>query len=348
MYDFYGGFAPYVPVWKRRQRAAKKIAQLKKSGQNIKPVVIEGRAIATTFWGKAWCENLEAYSDFASRLPRGRTYARNGSVIDLQIETEKLTALVSGSEIYSAKVNIRPLPKERWRAVVRECSGKIDSLVELLTGKLSRGVMEVLCRPRTGLFPTSKEISLSCSCPDGAWLCKHLAAVLYGVGARLDQEPELLFVLRGVDQIDLISEAGKGGTIGDAAMPANVLEEESLSGIFGIEMDGNSHANPETSRQVRSRRAEAKASPKARPRSASAATHTVVPRRKQVGATVSCSALIARGLRQSVIQNWLRSGILLHTGSRGLYLKTRETEARIERYLQRIPVPVGDAGKPPR
>jgi uncharacterized Zn finger protein len=319
MYDFYGGFGPYVPVWKRRQRAAKKIVQLKKSGHNIKPVVIEGRAIATTFWGKAWCDNLETYSDFASRLPRGRTYARNGSVIDLQIAIGKLTALVSGSEIYNAKVNIRPLPKERWRAVVRECSGKIDSLVELLTGKLSRGVMEVLCRPQAGLFPTSKEISLSCSCPDGAWLCKHLAAVLYGVGARLDQEPELLFVLRGVDQMDLISEAGHGGTIGDAAPPANVLKEESLSGIFGIEMDGNSHA-----------------------------AHTVVPRRKQAGATVSCSALIARGLRHSVIQNWLRSGILLHTRSRGLYLKTRETEARIEKYLQRIPVPVGDARKPPR
>ncbi len=348
MYDFYGGFGPYVPSWKRRQQAARKIAQLKKSGSNVKPVVIEGRAIATTFWGKAWCDNLEAYSDFANRLPRGRSYCRNGSVIDLQIAIGKLTALVSGSEIYSVKVNIRPLPKERWRAVVRECSGKIDSLVELLTGKLSRGVMEVLCRPEAGLFPTSKEISLSCSCPDGAWLCKHLAAVLYGVGARLDQEPELLFVLRGVDQMDLISEAGHGGTIGDATPPTNVLKEESLSGIFGIEMDGNGHATPETSRQGRAHRAEAKLSPKARPTNGSAAAHTVVPRRKQAGATVSCSALIARGLRHSVIQNWLRSGILLHTRSRGLYLKTRETEARIEKYLQRIPVPVGDARKPPR
>ncbi len=348
MYDFYGGFGPYVPVWKRRQQAAKKIAQLKKSGHNVKPVVIEGRAIATTFWGKAWCDNLEACSDFASRLPRGRSYARNGSVIDLQIAIGKLTALVSGSEIYSAKVNICPLPKERWRGVVWECSGKIDSLVELLTSKLSRGVMEVLCRPKTGLFPTSKEISLSCSCPDGAWLCKHLAAVLYGVGARLDQEPELLFVLRGVDQMDLISEAGRGGTIGNATPPANVLKEESLSGIFGIEMDGNSHANPETSRQVRAPRAEAKLSPKARPTNGSAAAQTIVPRRKQTGATVSCRALIARGLRHSVIQNWLTSGILLHTRSRGLYLKTLETEARIEKYLQRIPVSVGDAGKPPR
>src|SRR5260370_36169616 len=128
----------------------------------------------------------------------------------------KVSALVGGSEIYSAKVNICPLPKERWRGVVWECSGKIDSLVELLTGKLSRGVMEVLCRPKTGLFPTSKEISLSCSCPDGAWLCKHLAAVLYGVGARLDQEPELLFVLRGVDRMDQIRVDGQAGPMGNA------------------------------------------------------------------------------------------------------------------------------------
>src|SRR5260370_3183072 len=264
MYDFYGGFGPYVPVWKRRQQAAKKIAQLKKSGHNVKPVVIEGRAIATTFWGKAWCDNLEACSDFASRLPRGRSHARNCSVIGLQIAIGKLTALVSGSEIYSAKVNICPLPKERWRGVVWECSGKIDSLGEVLTSKLSRGVMEVLCRPKTGLFPTSKEISLACSCPDGAWLCKHLAAVLYGVGARLDQEPELLFVLRGVDQMELISAAGQGVTIGDASQPANVLEEDSLSGIFGIEMDGNGQAARETKRQGGARREEAKLLPKTR------------------------------------------------------------------------------------
>ncbi len=336
MYDFYGGFAPYVPSWKRRQQAARKIAQLKRSGRNVKPVVIEGRAIATTFWGKAWCDNLEAYSDFANRLPRGRSYARNGSVIDLQIEIGKVTALVSGSEIYSAKVDIRPLAKQQWKALVRECSGKIDSLVELLTGKLSGGVMEVLCRPKTGLFPTSNEISLSCSCPDGAWLCKHLAAVLYGVGARLDQEPELLFILRGVDQTDLISEAGRGGTIGHAATPAKVLKEESLSEIFGIEMDGNSHATLETSRQVRAHRAEAKLLPKARRTNGSAAAQTVVPRRKQTGTMISCRALIARGLRHSVIQNWLRSGVLLHTRSRGIYLKTRQTEPRIKKYLQKM------------
>ncbi|MHB8877797.1 MAG: SWIM zinc finger family protein [Myxococcaceae bacterium] len=235
---FYGyEFPPYVPVAERRRRAQKKIAELKKRGKKVCPVVIEGRVIAGTVWGKAWCDHLEAYSDFESRLPRGRSYARNGSVIDLQLETGKLTAMVSGSEIYDIDIEIGALPRARWSALVKECAGKIDSVVELLTGKLSGGVMEVLCRKGTGLFPSPKEISMSCSCPDGAYLCKHLAAVLYGVGARLDHEPELLFVLRGVDGADLVGAAGKGGMIGKKAKGKHTLEAEGLAGIFGIELD---------------------------------------------------------------------------------------------------------------
>src|SRR6516165_2714205 len=94
------GFRPYVPVAQRRAQAAREVAKRQKKGQTVSPVVIEGRAIATTFWGKAWCDNLESYSDFANRLPRGRTYVRNGSVIDLQITPGQIKALVSGSEIY--------------------------------------------------------------------------------------------------------------------------------------------------------------------------------------------------------------------------------------------------------
>jgi uncharacterized Zn finger protein len=233
----YGDFPRYVSVKDRRKQAARKIAELKKQGRTVSPVVIEGRAIAKTFWGKAWCENLEAYSDYASRLPRGRTYARNGSVIDLRISPGKVAALVSGSDIYEVEGTIQSLPKARWKAVVKECAGQIDSVVELLAGQLSRGVMEILCRKGTGLFPSSKEIDLDCSCPDGAYLCKHLAAVLYGVGARLDQEPELLFVLRGVDKMELIGEAERGGSIVGAAEATHVLADESLADVFGIDLE---------------------------------------------------------------------------------------------------------------
>src|SRR5665647_3955327 len=196
----YYGWHPYVPVAEKRRRAEQKLAKLRKRGQPVAPVSVDGRTIAKTFWGKAWCENLESYSDYENRLPRGRTYVRNGSVVDLQIAESQITAQVSGSEIYEVKVAILPVARPRWKAICEDCAGSIDSLVELLQGRLSKGVMERISQQQTGLFPSPKEIKLSCSCPDWAEMCKHVAAVLYGVGARLDQQPELLFRLRAVNE----------------------------------------------------------------------------------------------------------------------------------------------------
>ena len=234
--DFFG-WNPYMRVAARRQQAAHRLATLRKKGHQVSPVLIEGRKIATTFWGKAWCENLERYSDFENRLPRGRTYVRNGSVIDLQVAAGTVTALVSGSDIYDVQVDVAVVPKARWRAICRDCTGAIDSVVELLQGRLSTSVMARICEPTTGLFPAPKEISFRCSCPDWAWMCKHVAAVLYGIGARLDERPELLFLLRRVDQQDLITKADNGLRLarnGPAA--GKVLDVGDLSKIFGIEM----------------------------------------------------------------------------------------------------------------
>ena len=206
-YDYYG-FRPYVSVAARRAQAARELAKLQKKGRTISPVAIEGRKIAKTFWGEAWCDNLERYSDYANRLPRGRTYVRNGSVVDLQVGPGRVTALVSGSTMYDVKVTVGPVPRSRWSAICEDCSGAIDSLVELLQGRFSKGVMARLCEQKTGLFPSPKDIIFTCSCPDWASMCKHVAAVLYGIGARLDHQPELLFTLRKVDQQDLIANAG--------------------------------------------------------------------------------------------------------------------------------------------
>jgi len=236
-YDYYGGFAPYVSVAERRKRAARKLEQLRKKGHAPRPVEIEGRAIVTTFWGKAWCSHLESFADFANRLPRGRTYVRNGSVIDLQIAKGEVRALVSGSEIYEATVRVAQLPAARWARARKESSGRIGSVVELLAGKLSGGVMEVLCHREKGLFPSAREISMTCSCPDGVWLCKHLAAVLYGVGARLDHAPDLLFTLRGVDGADLVADAGKAGGIAATSTTGGALGDERLAEIFGIDLE---------------------------------------------------------------------------------------------------------------
>jgi uncharacterized Zn finger protein len=228
---------PYVSVAERRFKAEREMAKLKKKGHPVSPIVIESRAIASTFWGKAWCDNLERYSDYSNRLPRGRTYVRNGSVVDLQIEPGRISALVSGSDIYKTKVEIAPVPGARWKAICKDCAGAIDSLVELLQGRFSKGVMERICRQGTGLFPAPAEIKFSCSCPDWASMCKHIAAVLYGIGARLDEHPELLFKLRKVDAQDLIAGAAKELPLG-GKKPASkrVLDDAGLSEMFGLEM----------------------------------------------------------------------------------------------------------------
>ena len=234
----YYNYAPYVPVAERRAKAAREMKKLEKKGQKISPVVIEGRTIARNFWGKAWCENLERYSDYESRLPRGRTYVRNGSVVDLQIEPGNVRAMVSGSEIYKVKIEVGTVEPESWKAMCRDCHGSVASLVELLQGKLAKNVMERVCRQGDGLFPAPNEIKMSCSCPDGASMCKHVAAVMYGAGARLDHAPDLLFTLRGVDRAEMIGDTGADLPMTQGARASErVLADDDVAALFGIEMD---------------------------------------------------------------------------------------------------------------
>jgi uncharacterized Zn finger protein len=234
----YEGWAPYVPVAERRRKAARTAERLRRKGQALAPVTIAGRAIATTVWGKAWCDNMESYRDYESRLPRGRTYVRNGSVLDLQIRPGEVRALVNGSELYRITVSIRQLPAAAWKRICAECAGRIDSLVELLQGRFSKGVMERLCHQQNGLFPRPVDIRFSCSCPDHASMCKHVAAVLYGVGARLDHKPELLFRLRAVDEADLVAGIEADLPIAKAApTPDKVLHEDQVAALFGLDME---------------------------------------------------------------------------------------------------------------
>ena len=237
----YGGwdFRPYVSVAEKKARAARALARLtKKNGRTPEPIVLvhRKRQIATTFWGKAWCDNLEHYADFANRLPRWRTYVRNGSVVDLAIAKGKVEARVAGSELYTVKVGIAPMVKARWRRVVTRCTGKIASLVGLLRGELSADVMAVLADAKEGLFPAPREITLECSCPDWAGLCKHVAAVLYGVGTRLDEKPELFFVLRQVDQTELLSSATSGAVSRTHAGGGKRIAADKLAVVFGIDI----------------------------------------------------------------------------------------------------------------
>jgi uncharacterized Zn finger protein len=233
----YFAWAPYVSVAERRQQAERKLATLVKRGEVVAPVKIEGRNIAKSFWGKSWCENLERYSDFENRLPRGRTYVRNGSVLDLRIAKGEVVAMVAGSRLYKVNVTIAPIKAVRWKAICRDCAGTIDTLVELLQGRLAKGVMDRVCRDGDGLFPAPGEIKLSCSCPDWADMCKHVAAVLYGIGARLDQTPQLLFVLRGVDENELLAAAGQNESLAKPVRSAaSVLHDTDMAALFGLEM----------------------------------------------------------------------------------------------------------------
>ncbi|MDB6152672.1 MAG: zinc finger, SWIM-type, partial [Chthoniobacteraceae bacterium] len=227
----------YVSAAEKRDRCEKAAKTLAQKGRKLAPICIEGRTIARSFWGKAWCDNLESYSDYASRLPRGRAYARNGSILDLQVCEGLVTALVQGSELYNVKIKVAPVDAVDWADLKRECAGHVSSLIDLLQGKLSAQVMGMISRRGGGLFPEPSEIKLSCSCPDSASMCKHVAAALYGIGARLDHNPELIFKMRGVDHLELVSEATKSISTGSTTTDADTLADSDLSDIFGLEIN---------------------------------------------------------------------------------------------------------------
>ena len=228
-------YKPYVSVAERRRKAEQAASRLAKQGKQLQPVRPEGRKVATTFWGMAWCDNLTAYSDFANRLPRGRSYLTNGSVIDLQISAGKVTALVQGSELYQVTIKIDPLTPAHWEQFKKTSGGSITNLLDLLQGKLSRDILAAITARGTGLFPTPKEIHMDCSCPDWAEVCKHVAAVMYGIGTRLDTNPELFFTLRGVDMQEFISAAGKVAAAPLRSKPRKAaLAGADLSELFGV------------------------------------------------------------------------------------------------------------------
>jgi len=318
-HDYYGGYPRYVPVAERAALAAKQVAALEKKGKKLSPVRLEGRAIASTFWGKAWCQNLESYSDYENRLPRGRSYVRNGSVIDLRIEPGKVTALVQGTHLYTVTIGISPVDPGRWKTIVAECGGKIDSVVELLQGKLSKAVMEVISHKETGLFPAPRQIKLGCSCPDSASMCKHVAAVLYGVGARLDTQPDLLFRLRGANPTQLITTAAKGAVLGGRAPAKEKRLGADLASVFGIDLD----LGP------------TKAPPKAAPVPAKARARVAAKPEPARSVTVTAAELRLLGVPPATVHYWLTTGVLLRTLVPGIYEETERTRDRLARFRAR-------------
>jgi uncharacterized Zn finger protein len=251
---------PRKSVAQRRAEAAREIADAARSGRAKSPVTVAGRKIASTFWGQAWCDNLERYRDFAYRLERGRSYLRSGSVIDLRIAGGKVAAEVLGSELYDVVIEIDAVQRAAWQAIQRDCAGAIGSRLELLSGRLSEPVMARLCAERTGLFPAPSAIRFTCSCPDHASMCKHVAATMYGVGARLDHAPDMLFTLRCVSLDELLASAVSELPAAPAA--GRVLASDGLASLFGIELaePAAPASPPRSARRTRVRPASARAS----------------------------------------------------------------------------------------
>ena len=242
-YDYDDGFPAYESVASKKAKAEKLAKKMTGKGKQLEPATVKGTKIASTFWGQAWNRNLESYQHYENRLPRGRSYVRHGAVIDLKIEKGLIKALVSGSSLYTVNIHIKPLSPDRWKELKAECSGQITSLVGLLQGKLPAPVMAAVTEPDSGLFPEPRDIRFDCSCPDYADLCKHSAAAAYGVGARLDERPDLLFLLRGVDHTELIAGAGEAVLAQSTAADTDTGLGD-LSDIFGIELDTAPAAAP--------------------------------------------------------------------------------------------------------
>ncbi len=248
---FWDRFPPYVTVAEKAARAERKRRQLEKKGHRLDPVRLQGRTISRSWWGQAWCRNLESYADYSNRIGRGRSYLRCGAVLDLKIDETRVTGLVQGSdsEPYQVAIRIKALAKTTWKQIRSDCAGKIDSLQTLLAGEFPQDLAELFTVQKSGLFPSPAEIRFDCSCPDWASMCKHVAAVLYGVGARLDRAPELFFVLRGVSVDDLVGGAVEATTrkfIDQQPVEgAHVIAEDRLSDLFGINL-GAAEPMPQT------------------------------------------------------------------------------------------------------
>ena len=284
-WDYY---PPYVSVAEKRAKAASKLKQLKKKNPDIKPIHLEGTAIAKTWWGKSWNLNLERYADYSNRIGRGRSYVRHGAVLDLQIDAGKVESLVQGttSKPYSVSVKIKSVNKKIWQDIKSACEGKLDSLQELLAGKFPKALDVIFMAQGEGLFPTPKEIEFSCSCPDWAYMCKHVAATLYGIGARFDEDPELFFKLRKVKMKDLVTQAVEDKTrklLKKAKKKtARVIEESDLAGVFGIDIEEPVVSNKKRPKapKSKSRRKKVKARPAAEKSRTKTASKEALPKLK--------------------------------------------------------------------
>ncbi len=199
----------YETKAEKRRRIGEKLERLRKTDPNIAPLTIEGNTLAKSWWGKAWGKNLESYADYKSRLSRGKNYVKQGAILDLKIEEGKVNSKISGSgsKIYDCEIHIERLSDERLKKILEHCQNKISTLDALLTGDFSEELLELFQDKSYGLFPSPDEISFRCDCPDVANICKHVAATLYAIGTKFDDDPMFFFELRQIESENLIQKS---------------------------------------------------------------------------------------------------------------------------------------------
>jgi|UniRef100_A0A7V6A4R3 uncharacterized Zn finger protein len=167
-------------------------------------------AFAASWWGQRWLKVLESF-DIGERLNRGRTYARKGQVMDIEIEKGAVRATVQGSRShpYEVEMLFRPLSRAQWYQIAKALGDRFITLAKLLAGEMPEDIEEVFLNAKVSLFPLKlKDLETDCSCPDWSNPCKHTAAVFYLLAEEFDRDPFLLFKLRGLSREELFELLG--------------------------------------------------------------------------------------------------------------------------------------------
>ena len=236
-----------IPVYSQpsvqelRRRAEASVSSARRKGQTMEPAIPQTRSgpICQSWWGQAWCRNLEGYADYSTRLERGRRYIRSGTVLDLKIHKGRIEARVQGSRRVPYKVEIRisPLSEEKCQLILEKCGRRIRTMEDLIYGRFPEELKDLFTQ-QDGLFPRPTEISFMCSCPDWALMCKHVAAVMYGVGLRLDENPFYFFELRGID-VDRFIDVALDNKVermleNASAVTSRIMDTGEMGDLFGI------------------------------------------------------------------------------------------------------------------
>ena len=200
--------------------------------------------IGETWWSRRWISVLESFH-MGARLGRGRSYARRGQVVSIEVGPGVVTAKVQGTRgrPYSVTIRLTPLSDEQWESATGAMASRAIFAAKLLSGEMPRNIEEAFDEAGMALLPTKvKDLRTDCSCPDWANPCKHIAAVYYLLAERFDEDPFLIFKLRGRTRDDMIAvlREKRAGAIGgrDPSLPDDAGAPVDATASVEVSIDG--------------------------------------------------------------------------------------------------------------